>query len=132
NNLTSHRSTLFPYTTLFRSNNAIGQGLLTKYMGKTKVIAETGAGQHGVATATIAALLGLECKVFMGAKDAARQELNVFRMELLGAEVITVDQGTATLKDAVNEAMRYWVQHMDDTHYVIGSALGPHPFPQIV
>ena len=101
-------------------------------MGKTKVIAETGAGQHGVATATIAALLGLECKVFMGSKDAARQELNVFRMELLGAEVIKVDQGTATLKDAVNEAMRYWVQHMEDTHYVIGSALGPHPFPEIV
>src|SRR5699024_9057641 len=120
------------HTGAHKINNAIGQGLLTKYMGKTKVIAETGAGQHGVATATIAALLGLECKVFMGAKDAARQELNVFRMELLGAEVITVDQGTATLKDAVNEAMRYWVQHMEDTHYVIGSVLGPHPFPQIV
>ncbi len=120
------------HTGAHKINNAIGQGLLTKYMGKTKVIAETGAGQHGVATATIAALLGLECKVFMGSKDAARQELNVFRMELLGAEVIKVDQGTATLKDAVNEAMRYWVQHMEDTHYVIGSALGPHPFPEIV
>ena len=120
------------HTGAHKINNAIGQGLLTKYMGKTKVIAETGAGQHGVATATIAALLGLECKVFMGAKDAARQELNVFRMELLGAEVIKVEQGTKTLKDAVNEAMRYWVQHMEDTHYVIGSALGPHPFPNIV
>lgn len=120
------------HTGAHKINNTIGQGLLTKRMGKTKVIAETGAGQHGVATATIAALLGLECKVFMGAKDAARQELNVFRMELLGAEVITVEQGTATLKDAVNEAMRYWVQHMEDTHYIIGSALGPHPFPQMV
>lgn len=120
------------HTGAHKINNAIGQGLLTKYMGKTKVISETGAGQHGVATATIAALLGLECKVFMGAKDAARQELNVFRMELLGAEVIKVEQGTKTLKDAVNEAMRYWVQHMEDTHYVIGSALGPHPFPEIV
>lgn len=120
------------HTGAHKINNAIGQGLLTKYMGKTKVIAETGAGQHGVATATIAALLGLECKVFMGAKDAARQELNVFRMELLGAEVFKVEQGTKTLKDAVNEAMRYWVQHMEDTHYVIGSALGPHPFPNIV
>ena len=120
------------HTGAHKINNAIGQGLLTKYMGKTKVIAETGAGQHGVATATIAALLGLECKVFMGAKDAKRQELNVFRMELLGAEVISVEQGTATLKDAVNEAMRYWVEHMDDTHYIIGSALGPHPFPEMV
>lgn len=120
------------HTGAHKINNAIGQGLLTKYMGKTKVIAETGAGQHGVATATIAALLGLECKIFMGAKDAARQELNVFRMELLGAEVIKVEQGTKTLKDAVNEAMRYWVQNMEDTHYVIGSALGPHPFPEIV
>ncbi len=120
------------HTGAHKINNAIGQGLLTKYMGKTKVIAETGAGQHGVATATIAALLGLECKVFMGAKDADRQELNVFRMELLGAEVIRVEQGTATLKDAVNETMRYWVQHMEDTHYVLGSVLGPHPFPQIV
>ena len=120
------------HTGAHKINNAIGQGLLTKYMGKTKVIAETGAGQHGVATATIAALLGLECKVFMGAKDADRQELNVFRMELLGAEVIRVEEGTATLKDAVNETMRYWVQHMEDTHYVLGSALGPHPFPQIV
>ena len=120
------------HTGAHKINNAIGQGLLTKYMGKTKVIAETGAGQHGVATATIAALLGLECKVFMGAKDAKRQELNVFRMELLGAEVIRVEQGTATLKDAVNEAMRYCVEHMDDTHYIIGSALGPHPFPEMV
>ena len=120
------------HTGAHKITNAIGQGLLTKYMGKTKVIAETGAGQHGVATATIAALLGLECKVFMGAKDAKRQELNVFRMELLGAEVIRVEQGTATLKDAVNEAMRYWVEHMDDTHYIIGSALGPHPFPEMV
>lgn len=120
------------HTGAHKINNAIGQGLLTKYMGKTKVIAETGAGQHGVATATIAALLGLECKVFMGAKDAKRQELNVFRMELLGAEVIRVEQGTATLKDAVNEAMRYWVEHMEDTHYIIGSALGPHPFPEMV
>ena len=120
------------HTGAHKINNAIGQGLLTKYIGKTKVIAETGAGQHGVATATIAALLGLECKVFMGAKDAKRQELNVFRMELLGAEVIRVEQGTATLKDAVNEAMRYWVEHMDDTHYIIGSALGPHPFPEMV
>lgn len=113
-------------------NNALGQALLTQRMGKKKVVAETGAGQHGVATATACALLGLECIVFMGAEDIQRQKLNVFRMELLGAEVRSVEQGSGTLKDAVNEALRYWVSHVEDTHYILGSVVGPHPFPQIV
>lgn len=120
------------HTGAHKINNTVGQALLTKRMGKKKVVAETGAGQHGVATATVCALLGLECTVFMGAEDVKRQKLNVFRMELLGAKVISVTQGSATLKDAVNEALRYWVAHVDDTHYLIGSVLGPHPFPQIV
>ena len=101
-------------------------------MGKKKVIAETGAGQHGVATATVCALLNLECIIFMGAEDIERQKLNVFRMELLGAKVVSVSQGSGTLKDAVNEALRYWVAHVEDTHYIMGSVLGPHPFPMIV
>src|SRR5690625_3499615 len=101
-------------------------------MGKKKIVAETGAGQHGVATATVCALLGLECIVFMGAEDIRRQKLNVFRMELLGAKVRSVGQGSGTLKDAVNEALRYWVNHVEDTHYIIGSVVGPHPFPKIV
>lgn len=120
------------HTGAHKINNTIGQALLTKRMGKKKVVAETGAGQHGVATATVCALLGLECTVFMGAEDVKRQKLNVFRMELLGAKVVSVTQGSATLKDAVNEALRYWVAHVDDTHYLMGSVLGPHPFPQIV
>jgi len=120
------------HTGAHKINNTIGQALLSKRMGKTKIVAETGAGQHGVATATVCALLGLECTIFMGAEDVKRQRLNVFRMELLGAEVISVTQGSATLKDAVNEALRYWVAHVDDTHYLIGSVLGPHPFPKIV
>lgn len=120
------------HTGAHKINNALGQALLAKRMGKTKIIAETGAGQHGVATATACALLGLECVIFMGAEDVRRQSLNVFRMELLGAKVESVHKGSATLKDAVNEALRYWVSHIDDTHYIIGSALGPHPFPTIV
>ena len=113
-------------------NNAIGQVLLAKKMGKTRVIAETGAGQHGVATATAAALMGMECEIFMGKEDTDRQALNVFRMELLGAKVHAVTSGTATLKDAVNETMREWTKRMDDTLYVLGSVMGPHPFPMIV
>ncbi|MEH6943395.1 tryptophan synthase subunit beta [Bacillus sp. JJ722] len=120
------------HTGAHKINNTIGQALLTKRMGKTKVVAETGAGQHGVATATVCALLGLECTVFMGAEDVKRQKLNVYRMELLGAKVVSVNQGSSTLKDACNEALRYWVAHVDDTHYLIGSVLGQHPFPQIV
>ncbi|MFC2947507.1 tryptophan synthase subunit beta [Virgibacillus sediminis] len=120
------------HTGAHKINNTIGQALLTKRMGKNKVVAETGAGQHGVATATVCALLGLECVVFMGDEDIRRQKLNVFRMELLGAEVRGVSQGSGTLKDAVNEALRYWVSHVEDTHYIIGSVVGPHPFPQIV
>lgn len=120
------------HTGAHKINNTIGQALLTKRMGKKKVVAETGAGQHGVATATVCALLGLECTIFMGAEDVKRQKLNVFRMELLGAKVVSVTQGSATLKDAVNEALRYWVAHVDDTHYLMGSVLGPHPFPRIV
>lgn len=120
------------HTGAHKINNALGQALLTKRMGKKKVVAETGAGQHGVATATVCALLGLDCIVFMGKEDIRRQELNVFRMELLGAEVVSVDQGEGTLKDAVNEALRYWVSHVDDTHYIIGSVVGPHPFPAMV
>jgi len=120
------------HTGSHKLNNVIGQGLLAKRMGKPRLIAETGAGQHGVATATAAALLGLECTVFMGELDTQRQALNVFRMELLGATVRTVTSGSRTLKDAVNEAMREWVSCVDDTHYCLGSAMGPHPFPWMV
>lgn len=120
------------HTGAHKINNTIGQILLAKKMGKTKVVAETGAGQHGVATATVAALFGMECTIFMGAVDVARQSLNVFRMELLGAKVESVTSGSQTLKDAVNEALRFWVANVEDTHYVMGSVLGPHPFPQIV
>lgn len=120
------------HTGAHKINNTIGQALLAKRMGKQKVVAETGAGQHGVATATVCALLNLECTIFMGEVDVERQELNVFRMELLGATVVPVKSGSRTLKDAVNEALRYWVKHVDDTHYVMGSVLGPHPFPTMV
>lgn len=120
------------HTGAHKINNTIGQALLTLRMGKKKVVAETGAGQHGVATATVCALLGLDCIVFMGEEDIRRQQLNVFRMELLGAEVRSVSQGNGTLKDAVNEALRYWVANVEDTHYILGSVVGPHPFPQIV
>lgn len=120
------------HTGAHKVNNVIAQGLLAKKLGKTKVIAETGAGQHGVATATIAALLGLECTVFMGAKDVERQELNVFRMKLLGAKVIAVESGSKTLKDAMNEAIRYWVTNARDTFYIIGTVAGPHPYPMMV
>ncbi|WP_338789315.1 tryptophan synthase subunit beta [Metabacillus sp. FJAT-53654] len=120
------------HTGAHKINNAIGQALLAKRMGKTKIIAETGAGQHGVATATVAAKFGMECKVFMGEEDVRRQQLNVFRMQLLGAEVIPVTSGNKTLKDATNEAMRYWVQHCEDHFYIIGSVVGPHPYPYIV
>jgi len=120
------------HTGAHKINNALGQALLAKRMGKTHVIAETGAGQHGVATATACALLGLKCKVFMGETDIARQTLNVYRMNLLGTEVVPVLSGARTLKDACNEALRYWASHLDDTHYIIGSALGPHPFPVMV
>src|ERR687897_2212816 len=113
-------------------NNVLGQALLARRMGKSRLIAETGAGQHGVATATAAALMGLECKVYMGAVDVARQELNVFRMRLLGAEVEAVDSGSRTLKDAVNEALRDWVATVGDTHYCLGSVMGPHPYPWMV
>ena len=120
------------HTGAHKVNNTIAQGILAKKLGKTKVIAETGAGQHGVATATVAALLGLECTVFMGAKDVARQELNVFRMKLLGAKVVSVESGSKTLKDAMNDAIRYWVTNARDTYYVIGTAAGPHPYPMMV
>lgn len=120
------------HTGAHKINNTIGQALLAKRMGKKKVIAETGAGQHGVATATVAALLGLECKVFMGEEDTKRQQLNVFRMNLLGAEVIPVTSGSRTLKDAGNETLRYWVSHVEDTFYILGSVVGPHPYPMIV
>lgn len=120
------------HTGSHKINNVLGQALLAKKMGKTRLIAETGAGQHGVATATAAALLGMECEVFMGKEDTDRQALNVFRMELLGAKVNAVESGTMTLKDAVNEAMREWATRMHDTHYVIGSVVGPHPFPMMV
>lgn len=120
------------HTGAHKINNALGQCLLAKKMGKTRVIAETGAGQHGVATATAAAFLGLECEVFMGEEDTIRQALNVYRMELLGAKVYAVTSGSRVLKDAVNEAMREWVSRVDDTHYVIGSTMGPHPFPMMV
>ena len=120
------------HTGSHKINNVLGQALLAKKMGKTRIIAETGAGQHGVAAATGAALLGLECEVFMGAEDTRRQALNVYRMELLGAKVHPVESGTATLKDAINEAMREWVSRVDDTAYVIGSVMGPHPYPAMV
>ncbi|MFB5457767.1 tryptophan synthase subunit beta [Enterococcus avium] len=120
------------HTGAHKINNALGQVLLAKKMDKRKVVAETGAGQHGVATATAAALFGMECTIFMGEVDVKRQALNVFRMELLGAKVESVTSGSKTLKDAVNEALRYWVATVEDTHYVMGSVLGPHPFPEIV
>ncbi|MDO4463707.1 MAG: tryptophan synthase subunit beta [Bacillota bacterium] len=120
------------HTGSHKINNVLGQALLAKKMGKTRLIAETGAGQHGVATATAAALLGMECVVFMGEEDTKRQALNVYRMKLLGSEVIPVKTGTATLKDAVSEAMREWTSRIDDTHYCLGSVMGPHPFPTIV
>ncbi len=120
------------HTGSHKINNALGQVLLAKKMGKTRVIAETGAGQHGVATATAAALLGLECEVYMGKEDTDRQALNVYRMELLGAKVHPVTSGTQTLKDAVNETLREWTNRVADTHYVIGSVMGPHPFPMMV
>lgn len=120
------------HTGAHKINNAIGQALLAKHMGKTKVIAETGAGQHGVATATVAALFGMECEVYMGVEDIERQKLNVFRMELLGARVVPVSSGTGTLKDATNEAIRTWAARAEDTFYIIGSAVGPHPYPTMV
>ncbi len=120
------------HTGAHKINNVLGQALLAKKMGKTRLIAETGAGQHGVATATAAALLGMECVVFMGEEDTIRQALNVYRMRLLGSEVIPVKTGTATLKDAVSEAMREWTSRISDTHYCLGSVMGPHPFPTIV
>lgn len=120
------------HTGAHKINNAIGQALLAKRMGKENLIAETGAGQHGVATATVAAKLGFKCKVFMGEEDARRQALNVFRMQLLGAEVISVQAGSKTLKDATNEAIRHWVAHVDTTYYLIGSVVGPHPYPMMV
>lgn len=120
------------HTGSHKINNVLGQALLAKKMGKTRVIAETGAGQHGVATATAAALLGLECEIYMGKEDTIRQALNVYRMELLGAKVHPVETGTMTLKDAVNECMKAWAERMDDTLYVLGSVMGPHPFPMIV
>ncbi len=120
------------HTGAHKINNTIGQALLARFMGKKKVIAETGAGQHGVASATVAARFGLECKVFMGSTDVERQKLNVYRMKLLGASVESVESGTKTLKDAMNEAMRHWVTHVDDTFYIIGTAAGPHPYPMLV
>ncbi len=120
------------HTGAHKINNAIGQGLLAKRMGKPRVFAETGAGQHGVATATVCAMLGMDCTVFMGAEDVRRQSLNVFRMKLLGAKVEVVESGSRTLKDAMNEAIRGWVTHVRDTYYLIGSAAGPHPYPWLV
>lgn len=120
------------HTGAHKINNVLGQALLAKKMGKTRLIAETGAGQHGVATATAAALLDMECVVYMGKEDTIRQALNVYKMRLLGAEVVPVTSGTATLKDAVSEAMREWTSHIEDTHYCLGSVMGPHPFPVIV
>ena len=117
------------HTGAHKVNNTIGQALLAKYMGKRRVIAETGAGQHGVATATVAARLGLECHVFMGEEDIRRQSLNVYRMKLLGADVVPVTSGSRTLKDAMNEAMRDWVTNVDSTFYIIGTVAGPHPYP---
>ncbi|RMD82070.1 MAG: tryptophan synthase subunit beta [Candidatus Dadabacteria bacterium] len=120
------------HTGAHKINNTLGQGLLARRMGKRRVIAETGAGQHGVATATMAALFGIECEIFMGAEDVRRQALNVFRMELLGASVRSVDSGSRTLKDAINEAMRDWVTNVETTYYLVGSTMGPHPYPMIV
>ncbi len=120
------------HTGAHKVNNTVGQALLAKRMGKTRIIAETGAGQHGVATATVAARLGLECVVYMGAEDVRRQAINVYRMRLLGAEVVPVESGSRTLKDALNEAMRDWVTHVDDTFYIIGTVAGPHPYPEMV
>ncbi|HYB98103.1 MAG TPA: tryptophan synthase subunit beta [Candidatus Limnocylindrales bacterium] len=120
------------HTGAHKINNGLGQGLLAKRMGKTRIIAETGAGQHGVATATVCALLGIKCEVFMGAEDVRRQALNVFRMRLLGATVRPVESGSKTLKDSINEAMRDWVTNVRDTYYLIGSTMGPHPYPQMV
>ena len=120
------------HTGAHKINNTIGQILLAKYMGKKRIIAETGAGQHGVATATVAARLGLECHIYMGSEDVQRQSLNVYRIKLLGAQVHAVDSGSATLKDALNEALRDWVTNVDDTYYIIGSVTGPHPYPMIV
>lgn len=120
------------HTGAHKVNNTVGQALLAKYMGKRRVIAETGAGQHGVATATIAARLGLECQIFMGEEDIRRQALNVYRMKLLGADVVSVTSGSRTLKDAMNEAMRNWVTNVDDTFYIIGTVAGPHPYPMLV
>jgi tryptophan synthase beta chain len=120
------------HTGAHKINNAVGQALLAKEMGKHRLIAETGAGQHGVATATAAALLGLDCRVYMGSEDARRQRINVYRMQLLGTEVVEVDAGSKTLKDAINEALRDWVTNVRTTHYVLGSVLGPHPYPMIV
>ncbi|MEO6890025.1 MAG: pyridoxal-phosphate dependent enzyme, partial [Ktedonobacteraceae bacterium] len=120
------------HTGAHKINNALGQGLLAKRMGKQRIIAETGAGQHGVATATVCAMLGLECIVYMGEDDIQRQSLNVFRMKLLGAEVRAVTSGSRTLKDAINEAIRDWVTNVETTFYLIGSAVGPHPYPRIV
>jgi len=120
------------HTGAHKINNALGQGLLARRMGKRRLVAETGAGQHGVATATVAALLGLECVVYMGEEDMARQAPNVFRMRLLGTEVVGVNAGSRTLKDAINEAMRDWVTNVESTHYLLGSVLGPHPYPEMV
>ncbi|HIG40511.1 MAG: tryptophan synthase subunit beta [bacterium] len=120
------------HTGAHKINNCIGQGLLAKYMGKPRVIAETGAGQHGVATATVAARFGLKCQVYMGSEDIQRQSLNVYRMKLLGADVVAVDSGSRTLKDALSEAMRDWVTNVDDTYYIIGTVAGPHPYPMLV
>ncbi len=120
------------HTGAHKINNALGQALLARRMGKKRIIAETGAGQHGVATATVCALMGMDCEVYMGATDIRRQALNVYRMELLGARVITVDSGSKTLKDAINEALRDWVTNVHDSYYLLGSALGPHPYPRIV
>lgn len=120
------------HTGAHKINNTLGQALLAKYMGKTQLIAETGAGQHGIATAVIGAKLGLKVKVFMGSKDVERQKLNVFRMQLSGAEVIPVDMGSKTLKDSINEAFRYWISNLDTTHYLIGTTMGPHPYPTMV
>src|SRR5580765_8529999 len=120
------------HTGAHKINNCLGQALLVERMGKHRVIAETGAGQHGVATATVCALMGFECVVYMGTEDMRRQELNVFRMRLLGAEVRRVDSGSRTLKDAINEALRDWVTNVETTYYVLGSALGPHPYPVVV
>src|SRR5215203_1544301 len=120
------------HTGAHKINNALGQALITKRMGKSRVIAETGAGMHGVATATAAALFGLPCRVYMGEEDIRRQELNVFRMKAMGTEVFPVSSGSKTLKDATNEAMREWMSSVEDTHYIIGSVVGPHPFPEMV